>query len=351
MTLWERAFLGNTLQSWLIALLVTLGALASLWILVRVVLRRLATFARKTRTDVDDLVAGVGVTTRFPLLAMLAVYAGSLPLALPEVLSTWLRVVAWIAFLIQVAIWGDALISFWLNSYQEEHVEEDADRVTTVRALSVVGRLCLYSIVVLLALDNIPGIEVTALIGSLGITGIAVALAVQNILGDLFASLSIALDKPFVIGDLIVVGDDSGSVEHIGLKTTRIRSLSGEQLIVGNSDLLGSRIRNHGRMGDRRVVFSIGVAAETPNEKLKQIPSMIREIIESQQQVRFGRTHFRAFGDFSLNFQVVYYVLEPNYDLYMDIQQAINLAILRRFAEEGIQLPYPTQTVYIGKEG
>lgn len=350
MTLWERVLLGNTLQSWVIALLVTLGVLLALWILVRVVLRRLATFARKTRTDVDDLLAGVAITTKLPLLAILAIYAGSLPLALPEVLTTWLRVVAWIALLIQVAIWADALITFLLTTYQEEHVEEDADRVTTARALSVVARLCLYAIVVLLALDNIPGIEVTALIGSLGVTGIAVALAVQNILGDLFASLSIALDKPFVIGDLIVVGDDRGSVEHIGLKTTRIRSLSGEQLIIGNSDLLGSRIRNYGRMGDRRVVFSIGVAAETPHEKLQQIPTMIREIIESQPQARFDRTHFKAFGDFSLDFEVVYQVVEPDYALYMDIQQAINLAILQRFAEEDIQLPYPTQTVYIAKE-
>jgi len=249
--------------------------------------------------------------------------------------------------LIQVAIWSDALITFWVGCYEREHMAEDASRVTTVRALSIVGRLILVVIIVLLALDNIPGVEASALLGSLGITGIAVALAVQNVLSDLFASLSIALDRPFVIGDFIIVGDDSGTVEHIGLKSTRIRSLSGEQLVVSNNDLLSSRVRNYGRMTDRRVVFSVGVVAETPSVKLEQIPSIIQEIIETQGQTRFDRAHFKEYGDFSLNFEVVYHVLDPSYRLHADIRQAINLAILKRFEEEGIGLPYPTQTVYV----
>jgi len=346
----ERIFLGNTVRDWLTALLITTGVVAALWMLVRVVLRRLAAFARRTETDIDDLVAYVGAQTRLGLLAIPALYIGSLVLSLPEAVATWFRVVAWTVFLVQVAVWGDALIDFWLKDYREEVGEEDADRLTTVGALTFVVRLCLYALVVLLALDNIPGIQVTALIGSLGISGIAVALAVQNVLGDLFASLSIALDKPFVLGDFIEVGDESGTVEHIGLKTTRIRRLSGEQLVVGNNDLLQSRIRNYGRMGERRVVFSVAVAGETPHEKLKRIPSMLREILESQPQVRFGRTHFNKFGDFSLDFEVVYYLQDPDYDLYMDTQQAINLAILQRFAEEGIQIPYPTQAVYVAHQ-
>ena len=346
----EQVFLGNTVRDWLTALLITTGVLAALWMLVRVVLRRLAAFARRTETDIDDLVAYVGAQTRLGLLAIPALYIGSLVLSLPEAVATWFRVVAWTVFLVQVAVWGDALIDFWLKDYREEVGEEDADRLTTVGALTFVVRLCLYALVVLLALDNIPGIQVTALIGSLGISGIAVALAVQNVLGDLFASLSIALDKPFVLGDFIEVGDESGTVEHIGLKTTRIRRLSGEQLVVGNNDLLQSRIRNYGRMGERRVVFSVAVAGETPHEKLTRIPSMLREILESQPQVRFGRTHFNQFGDFSLDFEVVYYLQDPDYDLYMDTQQAINLAILQRFAEEGIQIPYPTQAVYVAQQ-
>jgi small-conductance mechanosensitive channel len=204
-------------------------------------------------------------------------------------------------------------------------------------------------VALLLALDNIPGIEVDALIASLGIGGIAVALAAQNILGDLFASLSIVLDQPFVIGDSITVGEYVGTVEHIGLKSTRVRSLTGEQLIFSNSDLLNSRIRNYGRMEERRVSFTLGVTCQTPYEKLVEIPGMIQEIIAAQPQTRFGRAHFKAYGDFSLNFEIVYCMLTSDYDVFMDIQQGINLEILRRFAEEGIELAYPTQTVFVAQ--
>jgi small-conductance mechanosensitive channel len=350
MTIAEQVILGNSLREWSTALLITASVLGGLWVLVRVVLKRVAAFARKTETDIDDLIAHVGAQTKLALLAIPASYIGSLTLTLPESVATWFRVLAWTGFLIQAAVWGDALLDFWLMDYKEEHGDEDAERLTTVGVLSFVLRLLLYGLVVVLALDNIPGIQVTALVGSLGIGGIAVALAVQNVLGDLFASLSIALDKPFVLGDLIELGDESGEVEHIGLKTTRIRRLSGEELIVGNNDLLNSRIRNFGRMGERRVVFSVGVAGETPHDKLKEIPSMIREIIEEQPQVRFGRAHLNAFGHFSLDYEVVYYIMRPDYDLYMDAQQAINLGILQRFAAAGIQIPYPTQTVYLTRQ-
>jgi small-conductance mechanosensitive channel len=197
-----------------------------------------------------------------------------------------------------------------------------------------------------LALDNL-GIEVTALIAGLGIGGIAVALATQNILGDLFASLLIVLDKPFVLGDFIVVGDFVGHVEKIGLKTTRLRSLSGEQLVVSNNDLLQSRLRNFKRMIERRVLFTVGVTYDTPLEKLAAVPGMIREIIESQPDVRFDRSHFKEFGSYSLNFETVYFVLSPEFGRYMDRQQAINLAIYDRFAQNEIKFAYPTQTLFL----
>jgi small-conductance mechanosensitive channel len=342
----DGTFLGNAMQDWLTALLITVAVLVVLWILVRVVLRRVAAFARTTETDIDDVIAYVGADTRLSLLAIPALYVGSFVLHIPEQVNTWFRVVAWTSLLVQAAVWGDALIDFWLLDFREEHSDE-VDRLTTLGALSFVLRLGLYALVLIVALDNVPGVEVTALIGSLGLSGIAVALAVQNVLGDLFASLSIALDKPFVLGDFVEIGADSGTVEHIGLKTTRIRRISGEQLVVGNTDLLNSRIRNYGRMAERRVVFGVDVAGETPHEKLERIPEMLREIIETQLQVRFGRAHFSTFGDSSLTYEVVYFILDPEYDLYMDTQQAINLAIVRRFAAEGIQIPYPTQTVYV----
>jgi len=201
----------------------------------------------------------------------------------------------------------------------------------------------------LLALDNL-GVNITALVAGMGIGGIAVALAAQNILGDLFASISIVLDKPFVINDFIIVGDYMGSVEHIGVKTTRIRSLSGEQIVFSNTDLLNSRVRNFKRMVERRVVFSFGVVYGTPAEKLEAIPGIVRGIIEAIDGTRFDRAHFAKYGDSSLDFEVVYFVVTGDYNVYMDIQQAINLAIYRSFEDEGLGFAFPTQTIFLGNE-
>lgn len=349
MTLGEWMLVGNPMRDWATAVALAAAMLAALWFLVRIVLRRVARFAHKTETDIDDLIAHVGAQTRLSLLTIPALYIGSLVLVLPEVVTTWFRVLAMTAFLIQAAVWGDAVLDFVLQDYREEHGAEDNERLTTVGALTFVLRLVLYALIAVLALDNIPGVEVTALIGSLGIGGIAVALAVQSVLSDLFASLSIALDRPFVLGDLIVTGSESGTVEHIGLKTTRIRSLSGEQVVLGNSDLLNSRIRNYGRMAERRVVFSIGVAAETPIDKLEAIPSMLREIVTAQPKTRFGRAHLVKFSDFTLDYEIVYFIQDPDYDLYMDTHHSISLRILQRFADEGIRIPYPTQVVYVAQ--
>jgi small-conductance mechanosensitive channel len=212
--------------------------------------------------------------------------------------------------------------------------------------VSWVGRVVLWAVVMLLVLDNL-GIDITALVAGLGIGGIAVALAVQNILGDLFASLSIVLDKPFVVGDFLVVDDCLGSVEYVGLKTTRLRSLSGEQLVISNADLLKSRLRNYGRMYERRVLFALGVTYQTPREKLEKIPGIIKEAVDGQEKVRFDRAHFKAYGDFALNFETVYYVLDPDYARYMDIQQAVNLKIHEAFESEAIEFAYPTQTLFL----
>jgi len=215
--------------------------------------------------------------------------------------------------------------------------------------LNFAVRAVLWTGVLLLALDNL-GVHVTTLITGIGIGGVAIALAIQNILGDLFASLSIILDKPFMIGDFIIVDDFLGTVEHIGLKTTRLRSLSGEQLVFANSDLLKSRIRNYKRMAERRIVFSIGVVYQTAPEKLAGITGFIRDIIEGQPQARFDRAHFKGFGSSSLDFEIVYWVTSPDYNLYMDIQQAINLALFRRLQSEGIEFAYPTQTLFLERQ-
>ena len=243
-------------------------------------------------------------------------------------------------------IWISTALQIWLENYRKD--ETDGANRMTMNALSFLGRIALWAIVLLLILDNL-GVDVTALVAGLGIGGIAIALAVQNVLSDLFASLSIVLDKPFIPGDFVVVGDMAGSVEHIGIKTTRIRSISGEQLIFSNTDLLGSRIRNFGRMRERRVVFSLGVTYQTPADKLERIPGIIREAIEGQEQVRFDRSHFASYGDSALNFETVYYVGSSDYATHMDILQSVNLAVYRRFATEGIEFAYPTQTLFVEK--
>jgi len=256
--------------------------------------------------------------------------------------------VAIVTGLIQAAVWGHRALRAWLTDYYQNRAGDPA-RATSAAAVGFIAQTVLWTVLLLMVLDNL-GVNITTLVASLGIGGIAVALAVQNILGDLFASLSIVLDKPFVLGDSIQVDDFTGTVESIGLKTTRLRSVSGEQIIFPNGNLLQSRIRNHKRMTERRIVFSLGVAYGTPAGKLERIPAMVRDVIEgveAQNQVRFDRVHLKRLADWSLDFEVVYFVTTPDYNVYLDRQQAINLAILRQFEEAGIALAFPTRTVRI----
>ena len=345
----NKMLYGNTLGNWLIALLVVFGVMGIVRLFTGVILRRLSTLAQKTATDVDDFIADLLRRTKWLLLLLLSLYAATFIVTLDPRVEAVISTIAAIALLIQAAIWAGGGITFWLTRYRKRKLEEDPSTATTFSALGFLIRLALWSVVLLLILDNL-GIDITALVTGLGIGGIAVALAIQNILGDLFASLSIVLDKPFVIGDFIIVGDLLGTVEKIGLKTTRVRSLSGEQLVFSNNDLLQSRIRNYKRMFERRILFSFGVIYQTPADKLEAIPGMVREIIDSLEDARFDRAHFKEFGNFSLNFEVVYYVLKPDYNIYMSKQQAINLALYRRFKEEGIEFAYPTQTLFLAGE-
>ncbi|NNK01737.1 MAG: mechanosensitive ion channel family protein [Desulfatitalea sp.] len=289
--------------------------------------------------------AVIGRVKAFFLLVA-ALYAGSLVLALPDTSAGIIESIFFISLLVQIGLIANQIIRTSFEQYRLKTLEKNAEAVTMLGSVSFLSRVLVWLIVLLVALDNF-GVNITALVAGLGVGGVAVALAVQNILGDVFASFSIVLDKPFVIGDFIIVDDLLGTVEYVGLKTTRIRSLSGEQLIFSNNDLLSSRIRNFKRMYERRVVFSIGVVYQTPPDKLEKIPGMIRSLIEAQDKIRFDRAHFKAYGPYSLDFEVVYWVLNPDYAVYMDIQQAINLGIYKAFEAEGIEFAYPTQTLMI----
>ncbi|MDT8384322.1 MAG: mechanosensitive ion channel [Gammaproteobacteria bacterium] len=349
MEFFEMEFMGNDLLDWLIASTILVSSVILLWIFRRLVGGRLSHRASLSKTHWNNIIAKQITRTKLLFLVVVGLYLGSLFVELPARLDAMVYSILVIALLIQVGIWGVILISELLELYERRALEKNAAAVATINIIGLASKLVLWSIVALLALDNL-GINITALVAGLGIGGIAIALALQNILGDLFASLSIVFDKPFVIGDFVIIDEYLGSIEHIGLKTTRIRSLSGEQLVFSNSDLLNSRIRNYGRMFERRVVSSLGVTYQTPREKLKLIPLIIREAVEAQEKTRFDRAHFMKYGDYALAFETVYYVLSPDYNTYMDIQQAIYFAIHERFEQEQIEFAYPTQTLFISQQ-
>ena len=340
----------NPLQEWAVSVLMVLvvwGLMAIIW---KVVLKRLRALAGKTETIVDDAIVHALGNTQTWLMVLVGLYIGSRFLDLPDTATRSIHVIMVLGITIQGGLWINAVITCLLDRSRERRIEQDPASVTMLSVIGFIGKLLLWSIVLLLALDNL-GFDITALIAGLGVGGIAIALSVQNILGDLFASLSILLDKPFAVGDFIVVDDMMGSVENVGLKTTRVRSLSGEQLVFANSDLLSSRVRNYGRMYKRRVVFHLGVTYQTPRDKLELIPTILREAVDAQKDTTFDRAHFSKYGDYSLDFETVYYVLSPDYNIYMDIHQAVNLHIHRRFEEEGIEFAYPTQTLFVARPG
>lgn len=346
MDLFQEYYFGNTLQSWLCALITMIIALTALIITQKVLINKLSRLAATTDNQIDDLIVNMIKQTKLFILVIASLYLASLTITIkPSIAELWQKVVI-LMIIFQAGLWASAGISFALGKIIKKRSEEDTSTKTTITFLGFVARFILWIIIFLLILDNL-GVNITGLVAGLGIGGIAVALAVQNILGDLLASLSIVLDKPFVIGDFIVVDSLSGTIEHIGVKTTRVRSLNGEQLIFSNNDLLKSRIHNYKRMSERRVVFNFGVIYQTPVEKLKAVKKIVRDIIEKQENTRFDRIHFKEYGDSSLNFEVVYFVNDPDYKTYMNIQESINLEIFRQFGNEGIEFAYPTQTVYV----
>ncbi len=229
-------------------------------------------------------------------------------------------------------------------------IKADGRQKTNLSIINTIAKIFIWSIILILVLDSIPSIEITALIASLGIGGIAVGLAVQNILEDLFSSVTIAFDKPFMIGDFIAVGDFSGSVEHIGLKSTRLRSISGEQLIFSNSDLLNSRIQNYKRMERRRVAIKTSVTYQTTPNQLKIIPEIIKKIVTSFESITFERANLTNFGDFSIDFDFSYYVESSDLQFHLDTQEQILVQLYERFAQEKIDFAYPTQTIFVERD-
>jgi small-conductance mechanosensitive channel len=336
----------NSLTDWLLALgLMVVMLAALLW--VRGFVRRYHQKLLATEeTELAEVPLEVLSRTTLLFFVVLSVFTGLTTLTMGPKTQQMLYSALTIALFWQGGVWISAAATSWLERRRRRNAGTDRAVIGSLAVIGFVVRVFIWALVALLTLDNL-GIDVTALVAGLGIGGIAVALAVQNILGDLFASLSITFDKPFVVGDFLIVDDFLGSVEYIGIKSTRLRSLSGEQIVLANADLLKSRIRNYGRMAERRVVFATRIPYETPVDKIERVAPLIREIVAAQPNTRFDRSHFAAHGTVSLEFETVYYVLSPDYNRYMDTQQAINLRLHREFARLGITFAIPVQKVLI----
>jgi small-conductance mechanosensitive channel len=346
----SRTFLGNPIQAWLIALVASALAYFGLKAVRRLVTLKLSAIAKRTDTPIDDFAAELVSRTRPFFLAAVAVYVALTYLVLSPGVAANLRRLLLLALLLQIGFWANVAVKLWVERYLARR-EALADRagVATIQALGV-GALALVWIMLFLTALGTYGVNVTALVTGLGIGGIAIALAVQSLLGDLLAAIAIVFDKPFDVGDAIFVDGQVGIVEHIGIKTTRLRALSGEQVIITNSDLIKVRIRNFKRMYQRRVNFSVDVTYDTPPEVMERIPPMVREIVEAQPLGKFDRCHFAAFAESSLRIETIYFVLDPDFTKYMDTHQAINLEILRRFNAQGIKFAFPSRTVYVEQE-
>lgn len=250
-----------------------------------------------------------------------------------------------IALAFQIALWLDMAVRLWTESLTRDG---KARNPVTTTIIGIMVRIVVWTMMLLSILANL-GVDITAMVASLGVGGIAIALAIQTLLSDVFASLSIGIDKPFEIGDFIVFGNVAGTIEHIGLKTTRIRSLSGEQIVCANADLLSQTLHNYKRMQTRRIVFGFGISYRTPSEKVREVSEMVRRVIEAADRTQFDRAHFFAFGESQLTFEVVHIVQTASYNEYMDIQQDINLEIMKGLEEMGVEFAFPRRSVeFIG---
>lgn len=347
-----REVAGNEVWRWLTAVGIAVVTVVAARLIKGLVRRRLSTLTKRTETRADDIAVEVLERTKWFFYVGVGLYLGSLLLKMEESVHHGIGIAATLLLLVQIGIWGQTAVRLTVRAWQQRHgpdIDADPSRSTMAAGITFIGSLLLWTVVLLMALNNV-GIEITTLVAGLGMGGIAAALAVQSVLGDLFASLSIYFDRPFDIGDFIIVGDLMGTVDKIGLRSTHVRSLGGEQLVFANKDLIESRIKNYKRMTERRVVQLIGVTYDTPAERLERAPALMQEAVEATEGVRFDRAHFKRFADYSLELELVYWVLSADYARYMDLQQAINFGIMRRFEAADLKFAFPTRTLHVHHE-
>lgn len=326
---------------------------AFFWLLRMIVLERLKSLSDKTSTDLDDAFIDAVRAIRPWVYNIVAIYIALQPFTFSELidqifLGIFLFAVVWQAIEV-VCKFVDYFTKKFLEKDEDGDGVIDPNSATASHMVTLIARIALWALGALFVLSNL-GIEVTSLIAGLGIGGIAIAFALQGILSDLFASFSLYFDKPFRIGDFIVIGDDMGTVEKIGIKTTRIRTLQGEELVVSNAELTTARVQNFKKMEERRIVSNFGIEYETPQERVKEVTGIVKRIFENLDGARLDRVHFTTFGDSALMFELVYYVETSDYAEYLDLQQTFNFDLMQRFAELNINFAYPTQVVHVKKE-
>jgi len=341
--------LNSTGQNYIDALIIFLALLIGLKLFGVYVLHVLNKLAKKTKTNWDDMGIGFVKRIKWPFYLYISFYAATRVLTLPEFADKVLGYLLVIFIGYYVIVGLNRAIDRAANAEIEKRKKKGSDGYSMIKVLASIGKIAVWIIALLMILSNL-GIQITPLVASLGIGGIAIALALQTVLSDLFSAFAIYFDKPFKEGDFIIIGNDMGTVKQIGIKTTRIQSLQGQELIVSNSELTSSRINNYKQMKKRRISFGFGVEYGTSTAKLKKIVGIIGNIFKKVKNADLDRVHFKKFGDFSLDYEVVYYVLTNDYAKYMDIQQEINLEIKEAFEKAKINMAFPTQTLHIKKD-
>jgi len=340
----------NSGLDYIIALSILVVALIAFKIFRGIILASLVNWVKQTKMSFDDTIITMISDIKFLTYFWLAFYMAVSFLNLPSVVSRIVGGLFTVFIVFEVIRIAEKMFDYIFKKYLSRSDSKVDERQTNAMSgvLRFMVRLVLWSFGSILVLSNL-GVDITSLIAGLGIGGLAVALALQNVLSDLFSALSIYIDRPFQVGDFIAIGSDKGSVERIGLKTTRIRSITGEELVISNRELTDARVQNFGRLNRRRASFTLGVVYGIKSEKLKQIPGIIKGIVEKIDKTDFDRCHFKSFGNSSLNFETVFWVDSDDYTVFMNILEQVNLEIYERFAGESIEFAYPTQTLYIEK--
>ncbi|MDH3253248.1 MAG: mechanosensitive ion channel family protein [Ignavibacteria bacterium] len=343
----DNVILGNRVLDYLIAAGYFIAALLVIWVIKRIVIARLKKLATRTATTFDDFLIAAIDRSIVPLFYFGAFYLSVRTLTIAPGAEKWIEVIGVLLLTFLGIRFIVAMAEFIIRTYfLARQVDESKER--TIKAILPAIKVVIWGLGLVFMLDNL-GFKISAVLAGLGIGGIAVAIAAQSVLGEFFSYFSIIFDRPFEVGDFIIVGDQLGNVEKIGIKTSRIRSLWGEQLVFSNTDLTNSRIRNFKRMERRRITFSVGVTYQTSRQNVESIPGIISGIIKNNDKALFDRAHFQKYGDFALIFEAVYYVLTGDYNTYMDVQQDINLKIMEEFEKRNIEFAYPTQTLFLNK--